>query len=1282
MDVPDIHSKGSISNNNTNNNNNGGSSARFEHNMPSDRPTPSSLPSSSSSTKQGDDDAAHSKHRNTGKTHTRFKAVNLCVKDSAKVSSVWEFIHKHLSLPFFDLSLLRDQRSQLQLDKILLYVHTEDYDAFIETIARLKPIFHEPWKSLLDNIVWTLTKNRRQHLQQQRRHKGTQSKTPMYKSNRSRRNDKIAPRHVLTNGVIMPNPHPHHKSKQSHAQQRNNRSTTTHSQHDTAYASTDGTAYTHELTSKHATSTLGRYPIQITSINSGFDYCRTSPWIEALHSCLGNDVMRALWLYASIFVPLMNDNYWQITGPALQGQRIVREDASGSSGVDESPSTSNIGTQAHGSHPLSEKRDANTVPGRAKQDQSRAHEKARSRKRKRLSQPKDTLANESIKDLLPCTPINRRPLFYSQTYTTHVQLPKDHVLNQNNPEDLLHTWTDLYSSSSSANRHKKRRLWRRLGTQAIDMAKSVLHKHSACDYARILDRTCPLPAAYHSIAYTKNDKRHNDNEIATVQPPTFALESLAHAYTPTSQVASFLMSIITRVCPVDMWGTEHNQQQVLHLVRHFVQMQRNERMYNKNLLYGVRLTKIAWMRNSHDHNTSAKMTPSDLDSSRRMYTRFIRWMFEDFIVPLLQTCFYVTETEFSGQQVIYYRKPVWSLFRTLSLQKMVQTKDLQDTPQYAELDGSQALSHLQAPVSCSVGVSRLRWLPKATGVRPIALLCKSERIAISLSCENGTVKPTSSIDTGAASQNSLVVNHVSKEGFRKVWLPHGPPTNSVLRDAFTVLSHEYKQKPDLFGAGLHGLSYFYKRYRDFVDGLKPRKNSVRMYFGCVDIEKCFDNINQEVLLDHISSLLQHDSYVIQQYFGVHPMISQERTCFKRWPRVGSSDDISSFPQMLVETTKATRNCIFQDPASCIMVQKNQLLAIVREHLTRHMVASRGRFDDRFLLQKKGIPQGSVLSTLLCNFYYGKMEKMLLPASLTGSGSGNETGASMDLASRATSFLVRMVDDFMLITTDVSVLNEFLSALNKGNAKLGVAINHDKSKVSHTVRLRSGPDGATDDTTSRKILPDNSTRIAWCGMLLDTRTGEVMIDYSSLQSHNSSQYARWAASNVHHGLREGHQLLTHMTQLVRPRCLPILFDPAINSDRVRIMNFYQLMLWAAVKTVWYLDSLSKVTYVWGNLPYLNRCAHETTEYAYRMQRMRLESAKIPSCHVLSCRLTHWLGWRAFVDVLERSEGFSEWTCSLKATEPCKPQAIDGPRITVRDLRRARKMMNLDFVLGRR
>ena len=65
--------------------------------------------------------------------------------------------------------------------------------------------------------------------------------------------------------------------------------------------------------------------------------------------------------------------------------------------------------------------------------------------------------------------------------------------------------------------------------------------------------------------------------------------------------------------------------------------------------------------------------------------------------------------------------------------------------------------------------------------------------------------------------------------------------------------------------------------------------------------------------------------------------------------------------------------MFVDQARRLVHERASLHAILFEHLHRNVV----RLGRAFYLQRTGIPQGSILSTLLCCLFYAHMEATYL-----------------------------------------------------------------------------------------------------------------------------------------------------------------------------------------------------------------------------------------------------------------------------------------------------------------
>ncbi|KAG6331208.1 hypothetical protein ID866_7880, partial [Astraeus odoratus] len=77
-----------------------------------------------------------------------------------------------------------------------------------------------------------------------------------------------------------------------------------------------------------------------------------------------------------------------------------------------------------------------------------------------------------------------------------------------------------------------------------------------------------------------------------------------------------------------------------------------------------------------------------------------------------------------------------------------------------------------------------------------------------------------------------------------------------------------------------------------------------------------------------------------------------------------------------------------------------------------------------------IPQGSVLSAILCSFLYGDLE--------------NKKLADFSSTDNSDSVLLRLIDDYLFITTDVGKARSFLDIMTKGHPEYGCMISKEKT----------------------------------------------------------------------------------------------------------------------------------------------------------------------------------------------------------------------------------------------
>jgi hypothetical protein len=889
--------------------------------------------------------------------------------------------------------------------------------------------------------------------------------------------------------------------------------------------------------------------VTMSQINDNVGFWKSRPMFQLLHKMVGDEVMRTILLNTSVFVPMVQDGEDEPDGGIRRGNYMQISGPSCRACVID-PSSSAASSSAVGKG-----------------------------KRKRPI-PDNHLDS---KNLLPGAQVPKKGLFYSSTFVPKVSLPTNHILNGPcDPEALLKSML-LGSSIDLKHSRRRRKRWKGLCHDGLFLCERLFKKHRSCDYHRLLDRFCPLPQGL-----------DRSTEVS--------LPEAAAAHSSVDGVIAFLSGVLNHVLPTELLGSTHNLDQLLQHVASFVRLRRQEFLANKSILNGMRVTHASWLFAA---DKGANVHRTDHHAAQLLFLRMLRWIFGQLVVPLIASVFHVTESEMSGKQVLYYRKPVWSIFRSLSMKKLL--KD-----QYVEISADEAIKRLSTQ---QMGFSRLRLVPKETGVRPIATLCKQEPIRLD------KCRPSAAVTDYETDDDEIETPFFKARKKRKLDASlvgqrlSVQSTNQILSNLFSVLQYETARQMELFGAGVDGLHYFYPRYREFLGRLRSKcpAHTPVVYFVSVDIQHAYDSIDQKYLLSVVDKIITQRDYCVQRYDVFHPFASASRVIKRPRRRVGPTESIDSLHNYMHDDF---RRSVFVDSVDASVAGKTQLLKQLTEHLTSHLVTIRGRYGDRFLVQSTGIPQGSVLSTMLCNFYYGAVEKRLL-SELNPDATLNQTDDA--------TMLIRMVDDFMLATTNYSLASSFLESMEAGDESLGVKVNASKTKVSAPMTL----DGRVVDPG-----PESSGGyFPWCGMLFDLKTGAVRIDYTRLVNTDVG-----SSLTVERGSHEGLRFSAALKTFVRPRCIPILFDSFIDDTRNQAINFFQLQTFCAAKTVAYLRTSDMMATLETNLTFVVRALDSTIRYGLNLIKDRLAQVESGLELGFSRQIGFWIAWTAFYEVFRRNTEF--------------------------------------------
>lgn len=851
--------------------------------------------------------------------------------------------------------------------------------------------------------------------------------------------------------------------------------------------------------------------------------------------------------------------------------------------------------------------------------------------------------------------------------------------------------------------NKRRGRWRRLRESGIAMCREMRARHRRCDYERLLERHCPLPiAAGGGTTLPKARDPPPSARVAAADADVGAALSrhVSSHHTPVEDVGSFVEAVLWSAFPHSFWGSRHNFRQVVRTMRVFTSLRRTEQLPEKSIVNGIRVLDMAWLvsRRCHHRHKQHRQRPntvnakndndrvqqyslrrldnislSDHEAATTLARNVMRWLYCQFIIPLLRSAFYITETEFTGSNVLYYRRSIWYRIKKLSI-KILLKQGL-----YRVLSGEKVRKVLSNHnVGCPP--APLRILPKKTGIRAIAMLSKSCAVG------DGSANTT---NRGGKDK----VKPLSKKNII-------PSPNKILQSAFNALKYEHEKKPSLFGAGVLGLTECFPSFYLFVKALKRQRSyglgfpppttaqhlnedgggaggdsRSTLYFASADIKHCYDTINQKRLYELMQSVIKEDVYLTKNTFVLHSKDNySSMRC--RWKKSTFTPKESS--RLVAASDNFARryfNAICVDGVYCSTERKETIIGLLRDHIFGQVVVASGDGGERCLLQTEGIPQGSILSSMLCNIYFGDIEGILLDGVLGETMSEvirGGTSADCDTlfvrVNHEIHLLVRIVDDFLLVSTSESASIRFLEKLNKGIPSLGVKINSDKSRANYPISVENTSTGKMEAVqVCRNFFP-------WCGLLIDTRTCEVTLDYNRFRGSRATD-----ALAIHRTGNEGLNLKKKMKDFVRPRCSQtLLFSSCINGIEMVRLNFYQTFLLCAIKLIHYVHESESRTALLTHQHFIYRSAVDTIRYAYLLISSKIKHGNERAANEdgmtfqLARRDALWLGRHAFFRVFRRSGSDCAQLCCL-LSEPSRPSNVTK---LLEVTRRARRMFPLE------
>ena len=353
---------------------------------------------------------------------------------------------------------------------------------------------------------------------------------------------------------------------------------------------------------------------------------------------------------------------------------------------------------------------------------------------------------------------------------------------------------------------------------------------------------------------------------------------------------------------------------------------------------------------------------------------------------------------------------------------------------FEELKTVQAKQILDAR---ALGFSQIRLLPKSNGLRPITNLRR----------------------------------RITKLQGGRVTL--GRSINSILAPVFNVFDFERKKQPALVGSALFSVGDMYSKLKSFAQKRQAGGSTARrLYFVKADAKSCFDTIPQRKLVLIMEQIASEDEYRIARHAEIkasdvcnfrHASTIQSKPTRKFVSIARAGTDFPDFDEVIGEgPARVRKNTVFVDGIVQISQKKRKVLELLKDHVERNIV----KIGKKFFRQKNGIPQGSILSSLLCNYFYAQLEE-----------------EKLSFLEESESILMRLIDDFLLITTNKAHARQFLQIMHDGVQDYGVEVNPAKSLANFELVING----------HRVPELDDGVAFPYCGNMINTKTLEITKD---------------------------------------------------------------------------------------------------------------------------------------------------------------------------------------------
>ena len=598
----------------------------------------------------------------------------------------------------------------------------------------------------------------------------------------------------------------------------------------------------------------------------------------------------------------------------------------------------------------------------------------------------------------------------------------------------------------------------------------------------------------------RNDKRKRDNAVIIDDDDDDEMKPSFNDFVDTKNVYSFVRRCLMytleyndqndSLCAAIVGGKE-NFNVVCKFIKCILGSLRYDTFTINNLLNGIKTKRISYL------------LPIKCDRYKRLILMSVLlWLIEDFVLILIRSCFYVTETCATNLKIYFYLKDTWKKIVNEKFNNSLKEpyKNMYNLEKITE---NHALTLSNSRETSGIHMGRL--LPKSLEKEN----CTSDFRIIS---------------------GSKAFNISTKRSYR---------VNYQFISLYQCLKYLVQKEPILTGFACPSHLNIQRSYSTFLNSTTYNRPAniydpiKKWNFIKIDIEKCFDNINLESILYYIKNkFVQHldneqNLFTILKYSVVSFDLDKKHlkktvnylTEIHGIEQKGFYNGIQDFIDNIenniqyynhLQNSIFITNCIHERNINATKLENSLTICINNVLIKIH---------DQLFTRMNGILHGSICSRILCDLYLGRIEMDLFCLTSKSNESLNEDGSKkmkMRL-SVSNEIILRIVDDYLIICDSIDRIYKIKSLLNtklKINHAKTVEILWSKPVIAKTeqqdlflnqIQTIIISESESDDDIEMlntnfehniNFLSNNSDQfIHWNGLNIDVHTLDIYLNYS-------------------------------------------------------------------------------------------------------------------------------------------------------------------------------------------